>query len=151
MKKKKVFIGILILLLLFGMYLKRERYLGEVLDISREDIRKCSVEEIYAAEDAWKYKTVEIVDWEIIGNILNQLDETRVSFKKWAWTSDLEKGEYCYDLLIFDNSKYWIRFMENGEIQILNMGHWVFEANAEDTKECIDILENLIQEYEVKS
>lgn len=147
MKKKIVLIGILIFLFLFGMFIKRERTLEDVLDISKEKVWKCTIEEVYNNGTQWEYKNVEIEDEEEIKGILKLLEETMVSFQIWTWSSDLKEGEYCYDLLIFDDSKYWIRFMENGKIQVLNMGHWVFEA---DTAEGIRLLQEYIERNEIE-
>lgn len=150
MKKKMVLTGILIFLFLFGMFAKRERTLEEVLDISEEKVWKCTVEEVYNNGTQWEYKNVGIEDVEEIKDILHLLEETTVSFQTWTWSSDLNEGEYCYDLMIFDGSKHWIRFMENGEIQVLNMGHWVFEVSGEDKQECADTMEEILQEYGVE-
>lgn len=150
MKKRKILIVIFILLSFIGMYAKRERNFGELLDISKKDVWKCTVEEIYHAGTQWNYRSAT-VEQEEINRILNMLDETTVSFKTWEWNSELNAGEYCYELLIFDKSKHWIRFMEDGEVHILNGGHWVFEGNEEDVREYMDILEELLQEYEVAS
>ena len=146
MKKRKTLIVIFILLVFVGIYTKREQNLGELLDISKKDVWKCSIEEIYCAEKQWNDRITE-VDQKEFDRILSMLDGINISLKAWEWNSELNAGEYCYDLRIFDGSRHWIRFMEDGEIHILNGGHWVFVANAEDTKECINILEELLQEY----
>ena len=119
-----------------------------MLDISEEKVWKCTVEEVYNNGIQWEYKNVGIEDVEEIKDILHLLEETTVSFQTWTWSSDLNEGEYCYDLLIFGGSKHGIRFMENGEIQVLNMGHWVFQAN---TVEVIKALQEHIEKNEIEN
>ena len=148
MKKKMVLIGILILLSLLGMYAKREKSLGEVLDIAKENIWQCTVGKAYNEGTQWEYESAVIEDTEEVETIYNLLDETTVSFKTWKWNSDLEKDEHFYELMVFDDSKHWIRFMENGEIQILNGGHWVFDVSESDLFKNIGLLKEYIDKHE---
>lgn len=149
MKKKIVLIGILILLLLLGICVKRERNLGELLDISKENIWQCTVGKAYNSGTQWDYESAVIEDTKEFETICNLLDETTVLFKTWKWNSDLENGEIFCELMVFDDSKHWIRFMENGEIEILNGGHWRFEVIGEEKSRCTDYLEELLKEYEI--
>lgn len=135
MKKKKNWICFLLLFLLFAaFFIKSEKTLWGLLHISEEDIWKCSVQELSANGTQWKEES-HAPDAAEIEEILDRLKKIRVFFQGWSRSADLPEGEAAYDLLLFDDSKHWLRFYENGMVDILCWGHWRFAMDAADAED----------------
>ena len=145
MKRKWFGIGILILLVLLGFWVKRERNLGEILDISQTEIWQMTLEEHYNTGDRWESNSVQVKKNEDVEAVLQTLNEIEVTLKGWSNRSDLSENEKCYDVKIFDDGIKWVRFMENGEVRILFMGQWIYGADTEDVQKGIEKIIELIE------
>ena len=145
MKRKRILIGILILFILFGFYLKREKSLGGILDISQTEIWQMTLEKHYNMGDRWESDCVQVEENEDVEAVLQTLNEIEVTLKGWSNRSDLSENEKCYDVKIFDDGIKWVRFMENGEVRILFMGQWIYGADTEDVQKGIEKIIELIE------
>ena len=145
MKRKWFGIGILILLVLLGFWVKRERNLGEILDISQTEIWQMALEEHYNTGVRWESDCVQVEENKDVEVVLQTLNEIDVTLKGWSNRSDLSENEKCYDVKNFDNGIKWVRLMENGEVRILFMGQWIYDADTEDVQKGIEKIIELIE------
>ena len=138
-------IGILILLVVFGLWAKKEKNLGDILDVSKEQIWHVALEKHVSTGSVWESDSVRIEETEDIEVVLQALNEMNVTWKGWSNQSKLSENEECYDVKIFDNGLKWVRIKENGEIRILFMGQWIYHADDMEVKNGIDRIQGILE------
>lgn len=155
-EKKKILIGLLVLLVLVGMWMKRSRTVYEIVEkeIALEDeimpAQFCMITNLPWEEDA-AMRRAEIEDKEDFGKVIAALRETEVSLSSFRMRDIVtyKKGTDCYDLRFYLSEWYpatkEIAFLTDGKVYY---GNWVYEMKGENTERVTELLEELLQKYE---
>ncbi len=147
MKKKKIiFIAVLVLL---GFWLFR---IQSLIDIAKIDIETANIGSIVVIDDEG-HRRGEFDDKKTIEELFQMLENAEVRLDGW-WGNTIrtEGGELLYHLRFYDEkwlpSSELFYFCTNGQIYY---DHFIYKLQGEDMQECTDILEEILQEYEVES
>ena len=143
-KKKLIFVAVLVLV---GLWLFRPQ---TMMDIAKLDMETANIATIIV-HDEGKLRRAEIGDKNIIKELFEMLENTDVRFDGWRInTIRYDAAEKLYHLEFYDEkwlpSSELFYFCTNGNIYY---GHFLYKMQGEDVEKCTDILEKLLQEYEV--
>lgn len=155
-KKKKILIGMLVILILVGIWVKRPRMVYEIVEkeIALEDenmpAQLCMITNLPWEEDA-DLRRAEIEDKEEFGKVIVALRGTEVSVSSFRMRDVVtyKKGTDCYDLRFYLSEWYpatkEITFLTDGKVYY---GNWVYEIRGDDPERITEVLEELLQKYE---
>ena len=158
-KKKKILIGILVVLILAGMWMKKPRTVYEIVkkEIALEDesmpAQLCTIINLPWEEDA-AMRRAEIVAKEDFGKVIAALRGTEVSVSSFRMRDVVtyKKGTDCYELRFYLSEWYpatkEICFLTDGKVYY---GNWVYKIKGDHPEKMTGLLEELLREYEATS
>ena len=144
LKRKWILVAILIL---FGFWLFRTQ---TMMGVAKLDMETANVGTIIVMDDG-RHRRAEFEDKEIIKELFELLENTEVRFDGW-WTDTIryDAREKLYHLKFYDEkwlpSSELFYFCTNGNVYY---GNFLYKLQGENMQKCTDVLEGILQEYEV--
>lgn len=146
MKKKNLIIAVIVIL--FGFWHFRSQML---MDIAKLDIETAQIGSIVAMEEEG-HRRSEFDNKETLEVLFEMLENTEVRFDGWWMDTIRTDGEeLLYHLRFYHEdglpSSRMLFFSTNGQVYF---NHSIYKLHGEDMRKCTDILERILQEYEIK-
>lgn len=143
--KKKGLIGILVVLLLAGLWVKRPRTIEDVTGISVEEIESYRIVNLPWEEDSELREglVTEPADMEQMAALLR---ESKIIWKPWFTDGKvLYEGEDKYSVGMMCENGGWFDLVSTGKVYV---GDHVYKMKTADAKQAAELLEELLQKYE---
>ena len=143
--KKKGLIGILVVLLLVGLWVKRPRTIEDVTGIPVEEIEFYLIVNLPWEEDPEmrEGQVMEPADMEQMAALLR---ESKMIWKPWFTDEKvLYEGEDEYKVGMMCENGGWFDLVSTGKVYV---GDHVYKMKKADAKQAAELLEELLQKYE---